>query len=77
MVSSRVDGRPPGYLNPHTGEDHLIEQQYLPAEAAGRIIYRPTRQGKEAETADRIEEWDRRLGRPPRRGKPSNQTPGV
>jgi len=66
LVSSRVDGRPPDYLNPHTGADHLIDQQYLPDEAVGRIIYRPTRQGREAETAERLEEWDRRLSRPPR-----------
>ena len=66
LVSSLVDGRPPGYRDPHAGEEHLVAQQYLPQEALGRVIYRPSRQGKEAEIADRLTGWDRRLGRPPR-----------
>ena len=70
LVSAEVDGRPPGYLNPHAGPDHLIGQQYLPDEALGSTLYRPTRQGKEAEIADRLEEWDRRLGRPRRHNPP-------
>ena len=70
LVSSLVDGRRPGYLDPHAGPEHLVVQQYLPQEALGRVIYRPSRQGEEAEIADRLEEWDRRLGRP-RRGATS------
>ena len=64
LVSSLVDGRRPGYRDPHAGQEHLVAQQYLPDEALGRDIYRPTRQGKEAEIADRLEGWDRRLRRP-------------
>ena len=63
LVSAEVDGRSPGYLDPHAGREHLVKQQYLPEEARGRPIYQPTRQGKEAEIADRLEEWDRQLGR--------------
>ena len=66
LVSSLVDGRAPGYRDPHAGREHLIAQQYLPDEALGRVIYAPTRQGKEAEIADRLAGWDRRLRRPPR-----------
>ena len=66
LVSSLVDGRAPGYRDPHAGREHLIAQQYLPDEALGRDIYRPTRQGKEAEIADRLAAWDRRLRRAPR-----------
>ena len=43
-----------------------MAQQYLPREALGRVIYRPGRQGKESEIADRLEGWDQRLGRPRR-----------
>ena len=70
LVSSLVDGRRPGYRDPHAGQEHLVAQQYLPEEALGRVIYSPTRQGREAEVADRLDEWDRLLGRPPRRAPP-------
>jgi putative ATPase len=71
LVSSLVDGRRPGYRDPHAGQEHLVAQQYLPEEALGRVIYSPTRQGREAEVADRLDEWDRLLGRPPRRAPPA------
>ncbi|MDE0170380.1 MAG: replication-associated recombination protein A [bacterium] len=70
LVSSLVDGRRPGYRDPHAGQEHVVAQQYLPEEALGRVIYSPTRQGREAELADRLDEWDRLLGRPPRRATP-------
>ncbi|MXX63741.1 MAG: replication-associated recombination protein A [Acidimicrobiia bacterium] len=66
MVTARVDGRPADYLDPHTGPDHLIPQQYLPDQMEGRVLYRPTRQGREEAIRSRLEEWDRHLGRPPR-----------
>ena len=66
LVGEAVDGRAPGYLNPHDFPDHLVEQAYLPPEAEGMVFYRPTCQGAEAETARRLAEWDARLGRPPR-----------
>ena len=55
-----------GYRYPHDHPDALVEQQYLPDEATGRIIYRPTHHGAEREIADRVAEADRRLGRPRR-----------
>ncbi len=66
LVSSRVDGTPPGYVDPHESRDHLAPQQYLPDPMIGRILFRPTRQGEESTIADRLTEWDRRLGRPRR-----------
>ena len=72
LVSARVDGRRPGYLDPHAGPDHLVNQQYLPDEALGSPIYRPTLQGWEVEAADRLAGWDRRLGRPPREVSPDS-----
>jgi hypothetical protein len=44
----------------------VVPQQYLPDEAKGRVLYRPGRSGREAETADRLTEIDRRARRPPR-----------
>ncbi len=64
LVSERVDGRRSSYRDPHQGPDHLIDQQYLPDDVPDLPIYRPTRQGREAEIADRLQEWDNWLGRP-------------
>ena len=66
LVSSKVDGRPATYVDPHTEPGHIAAQGYLPEEARTRTIFVPTRQGKEAEIADRLAEWDRLLGRPAR-----------
>ena len=66
LVSSQVDGRPAGYSDPHAGPGHLVRQAYLPEQMEGRVLYRPTRQGREAGIADRLEEWDTALGRPTR-----------
>ena len=72
LVSSVVDGRPPGYLDPHAGRDHLVKQQYLPDGVPAGPIYRPTAQGREAAVAARLEEWDRRMGRLRRDGTPDS-----
>ena len=63
LVAEEVDGGAPGYVYPHDHADHVAAQQYLPDAAAGRVIYRPTRQGAEAEIADRLGELDARLSR--------------
>ena len=77
LVSAIVDGRRPGYQDPHEGREHFVAQQYLPDEVLGRVLYRPTRQGTEGEIADRLGEWDRRLGRPRRGiGADSQDVPG-
>ena len=73
LVASKVDGTPPGYLDPHRGAGHLVPQQYLPDQVVGKTLYRPTRQGREADIADRLEEWDRALGRPARGARPEDQ----
>ena len=56
-----------GYRYPHDHPDTLVPQQYLPDDAEGTILYRPTRHGAEAEVADRLEEADKRLNRPKRK----------
>ena len=66
LTGAAVDGRAPSYLNPHDFPDHLAEQAHLPEAARGMVLFRPTEQGEEAETARRLAEWDARLGRPPR-----------
>lgn len=66
LVGAAVDGHAPGYLNPHDFPGHLAEQSHLPEKAQGTVLFRPTGQGEEAETARRLAEWDARLGRPPR-----------
>lgn len=60
-------GHGTGYRYPHDHPDGLVPQQYLPDEAAGAILYRPTRSGAEADIAERLAEIDDRMGRQPRR----------
>ncbi len=64
LVSTRVDGRRPGYRDPHAGPDHFVKQRYLPDGLDFDPFYRPTTQGREAEITERLDEWDRRRGRP-------------
>ncbi len=47
------------YLYPHSEEDHFTPQQYLPKEVLGTYFYEPTRQGYEAQVADRLARWRR------------------
>jgi putative ATPase len=56
-------GHGEGYRYPHDHPDGIVPQTYLPDEAADTILYRPSRIGAEAATADRIAEVDRRMGR--------------
>jgi len=42
-------GHGSGYLYPHDYPGHYIEQEYLPPALTGKIIYRPTCQGREKE----------------------------
>lgn len=55
-----------GYHYPHDFPGAVVAQQYLPDAAAGRILYRPGREGEEAARAERLADVDRRVGRPPR-----------
>jgi len=42
-------GHGQGYLYPHAYRDHWVAQQYLPDGLRGRVFYRPSDQGAEAE----------------------------
>jgi putative ATPase len=55
-----------GYKYPHDHPGGVVEQQYLPDAAAGRILYRPGQLGAEKARSERQAETDRRMGRPPR-----------
>ncbi|MFQ5460710.1 MAG: AAA family ATPase, partial [Anaerolineae bacterium] len=46
-------GHGAGYRYPHAYTDHWVAQQYLPAGLAGRVFYRPGRQGLEGRLARR------------------------
>ena len=52
-----------GYRYPHDHPDALVEQQYLPDTAVGRVLYRPGEAGAEAGIAERVRGVDGRLGR--------------
>ena len=53
-----------GYVYPHDHPGHVVRQQYLPDDALGRVLYRPTEQGEEASIAARLQEWSQIL-KPP------------
>ncbi len=59
-------GHGTGYRYPHDYPDAIVEQQYLPDSAEGRILYRPGGAGEEAEIAQRLEGVDRGARRPAR-----------
>ncbi|MFP4056971.1 MAG: replication-associated recombination protein A [Candidatus Brocadiia bacterium] len=50
-------GRGEGYHYAHQGEDHYVEQDYLPVE---RTYYQPTEQGYEKQIKQRLEGWKKR-----------------
>jgi putative ATPase len=52
-----------GYLYPHDHAGGLVPQQYLPDEAVGLVLYRPSRIGAEEEVADRLLAIDTAMGR--------------
>ena len=49
------------YIYPHDHPGHIVRQQYLPDDAIGRVLYRPSDQGEESTVRKRLEEWDRVL----------------
>jgi putative ATPase len=49
-----------GYKYAHEYEDAYVEQEYLPESLRGRVYYRPTDRGLEAEIAKRLATWRRR-----------------
>ena len=50
-------GHGQGYEYPHSFPEHHLGQQYLPTTLLGRIFYKPSGQGYEAEVAERVERW--------------------
>jgi len=55
-----------GYRYPHDYPGGVVDQQYLPDAADGKVLYHPGGQGAEAWLAERLAEVDREMGRPPR-----------
>jgi putative ATPase len=49
-----------GYKYAHDYEGAHVEQGYLPESLRGRIYYRPTDRGLEAEIGKRLAAWRRR-----------------
>lgn len=50
-------GHGQGYEYPHSFPGHHTGQQYLPTTLLGRVFYKPSDQGYEAEVAERVERW--------------------
>ncbi|MGH9114951.1 MAG: replication-associated recombination protein A [Acidimicrobiales bacterium] len=46
-----------GYRYPHNDPSGFVAQQYRPPELAGRVYYRPSPHGSEAEVARRLRAW--------------------
>ena len=62
----RAFGYGVGYDYPHRHPESLVEQQYLPDEAAGAVLYRPKPIGAEADLAGRLRHIDEVMRKPPR-----------
>jgi putative ATPase len=43
-----------GYVYPHNDPSGFVAQEYRPAEVAGRVYYRPSPHGREAQVGDRL-----------------------
>ncbi len=59
-------GHGEGYRYPHDHPGHIVRQQYLPDGVSDAVLFHPTREGEEAELADRLKQIDKDLGKPPR-----------
>ncbi len=46
-----------GYVYPHNDPSGFVTQEYRPPEVAGRVYYRPSPHGSEAEIGRRLREW--------------------
>ena len=55
-----------GYVYPHDRPGAVVEQQYLPDEARGLIVYRPKDQGDEAALVGSLRDIDSIANKPPR-----------
>ncbi len=54
---SKEFGHGEGYLYPHAYKDHWVAQQYLPTSLQGKIYYKPSSQGYEANIKDKVESY--------------------
>ncbi len=61
-------GHGDGYRYPHDHSGHVVAQDHFPPELGEHTFYRPTRQGEEAQLAERLAEIDRATGRSRDRG---------
>jgi putative ATPase len=50
-------GHGKGYQYPHDFPGHFTPQQYLPDEVRGRVFYKPSEQGYEADVSERLKRW--------------------
>jgi len=50
-------GHGAGYQYPHEFPDHFVPQQYLPGSALGKVFYKPSDQGYEAQVIERLNRW--------------------
>jgi putative ATPase len=51
----KKQGASVGYQDPHRGESHVVNQQYLPDRLKDKIYYEPTEQGFEREVKKRVD----------------------
>jgi putative ATPase len=49
-----------GYRYAHDFEDHIVEQEHLPKELAGRRYYAPGDSGREGEIKNRLDLWEKK-----------------
>ncbi len=54
---SKAFGHGKGYQYPHEFPEHFIGQQYLPTALIGKTFYRPSEQGREKQTAEKVAHW--------------------
>ena len=63
-----------GYQYAHDFEDHIVDQQHLPEELAGRRYYTPADSGYETEIKDRLKLWEKKKTERSKRSElPSNK----
>lgn len=62
-------GHGEGYLYPHDYPGHFVAQAYLPSGMEKELFYRPSRQGKEKEIAERLQLWRKLMGKEENNGE--------
>jgi putative ATPase len=62
-AGERAMGHGVGYVYPHDHPGGIAEQQYLPDEVRGAVVFRPGERGEEADLAERVRSIDGVLGK--------------